>query len=71
MGGLIIAFLNSWQIAFVALATGPIIIAAGRISNVFFYRFQENLQDANDHAASVAKEVCKYVNLLWVFTYGI
>ncbi|KAL7588934.1 hypothetical protein Lser_V15G38449 [Lactuca serriola] len=68
LGGLIIAFLNCWQIAFVALATGPIIIAAGRISNVFFYRFQENLQDANDHAASVAKEALLNIRTLYAFT---
>ncbi|CAI9297900.1 unnamed protein product [Lactuca saligna] len=66
--GLVIAFLNSWQIAFLALATGPLIIAAGRISNVFFYRFQENLQDANDHAASVAKEALSNIRTLYAFT---
>ncbi|KAI3514196.1 hypothetical protein L1887_12515 [Cichorium endivia] len=68
LGGLVIAFVNCWQIAFVALATGPIIIGATGISNVFFHRFQENLQDANSHAANVAKEALSNIRTLYAFT---
>ena len=58
MGGLAIAFVNCWQIALVALATGPMVVSAGGVSNVFLLKFSESLQDAYANAAKVAEEVC-------------
>ncbi|KAL4570994.1 hypothetical protein LXL04_017744 [Taraxacum kok-saghyz] len=68
VGGLVIAFLNCWQISFVALATAPIIVGTSGISNVFYHRFQENLQEANDHSANVAKEALSNIRTLYAFT---
>ncbi|KAA8534256.1 hypothetical protein F0562_031773 [Nyssa sinensis] len=44
--GLVIGFVNCWQIALITLATGPFIVAAGGISNIFLHRLAENIQDA-------------------------
>lgn len=56
--GLIIGFVNCWQIALITLATGPFIVAAGGISNIFLHRLAENIQDAYAEAASIAEQVC-------------
>lgn len=55
--GLIIGFINCWQIALITLATGPFIVAAGGISNIFLHRLAENIQDAYAEAASIAEQV--------------
>lgn len=55
--GLIIGFINCWEIALITLATGPFIVAAGGISNIFLHRLAENIQDAYAEAASIAEQV--------------
>lgn len=55
--GLIIGFVNCWEIALITLATGPFIVAAGGISNIFLHRLAENIQDAYAEAASIAEQV--------------
>lgn len=57
VGGLIVGILNCWQIALLTLATGPLIVAAGGISNIFLHRLAENIQDAYAEAASIAEQV--------------
>ncbi|GFS34193.1 P-glycoprotein 6 [Actinidia rufa] len=55
--GLVIGFYNCWQIALITLATGPFIVAAGGISNIFLHRLAENIQDAYaEAAASIAEQ---------------
>ncbi|KAI3793371.1 hypothetical protein L1987_35990 [Smallanthus sonchifolius] len=66
--GLAIGFLNCWQIALITLATGPFIVAAGGISNIFLHRLAENIQDAYAEAASVAEQAVSYVRTLYAFT---
>ncbi|MBA0697590.1 hypothetical protein Goari_021126, partial [Gossypium aridum] len=67
-GGLIIGFVNCWQIALLTLATGPFIVAAGGISNIFLHRLAENIQDAYAEAASIAEQAVSYVRTLYAFT---
>lgn len=55
--GLVIGFVNCWQIALITLGTGPFIVAAGGISNIFLHRLAENIQDAYAEAASIAEQV--------------
>ncbi|PPD76021.1 hypothetical protein GOBAR_DD27062 [Gossypium barbadense] len=55
--GLIIGFINCWEIVLITLATGPFIVAAGGISNIFLHRLAENIQDAYAEAASVAEQM--------------
>ena len=55
--GLVVGFINCWQIALITLATGPFIVAAGGISNIFLHRLAENIQDAYAEAASIAEQV--------------
>ena len=55
--GLVIGLVNCWQIALITLATGPFIVAAGGISNIFLHRLAENIQDAYAEAASIAEQV--------------
>lgn len=55
--GLVIGFVNCWEIALITLATGPFIVAAGGISNIFLHRLAENIQDAYAEAASIAEQV--------------
>ena len=57
VGGLIVGLLNCWQIALLTLATGPLIVAAGGISNIFLHRLAENIQDAYSEAASIGEQV--------------
>ncbi|KAI3799799.1 hypothetical protein L1987_35102 [Smallanthus sonchifolius] len=66
--GLAIGFINCWQIALITLATGPFIVAAGGISNIFLHRLAENIQDAYAEAASVAEQAVSYVRTLYAFT---
>ncbi|EEC72270.1 hypothetical protein OsI_05426 [Oryza sativa Indica Group] len=67
-GGLIIGLVNCWQIALLTLATGPFIVAAGGISNIFLHRLAENIQDAYGEAASVAEQAILYIRTLYSFT---
>lgn len=67
-GGLAVGFINSWQIALVTLATGPFIVAAGGISNIFLHRLAEQIQDAYAEAASIAEQAIAYVRTLYAFT---
>ncbi|XP_026443149.1 ABC transporter B family member 20-like [Papaver somniferum] len=67
-GGLVIAVINCWQIALLTLATGPFIVAAGGISNIFLHRLAENIQDAYAEAASIAEQAISYVRTLYAFT---
>ncbi|XP_024972602.1 ABC transporter B family member 6 [Cynara cardunculus var. scolymus] len=67
-GGLAIGFINCWQIALITLATGPFIVAAGGISNIFLHRLAESIQDAYAEAAGVAEQAVSYVRTLYAFT---
>lgn len=67
-GGLVIGFVNCWQIALITLATGPFIVAAGGISNIFLHRLAENIQDAYAEAASIAEQAVSYIRTLYAFT---
>ncbi|KAI3705156.1 hypothetical protein L1987_75389 [Smallanthus sonchifolius] len=66
--GLAIGFMNCWQISLITLATGPFIVAAGGISNIFLHRLAENIQDAYAEAAGVAEQAVSYVRTLYAFT---
>ncbi|KAL8130616.1 hypothetical protein V2J09_019771 [Rumex salicifolius] len=66
--GLVIGFVNCWQIALITLATGPFIVAAGGVSNIFLHRLAENIQDAYAEAASIAEQAVSYVRTLYAFT---
>ncbi|GMI80686.1 P-glycoprotein 20, ATP-binding cassette B20 [Hibiscus trionum] len=66
--GLIIGFINCWEISLITLATGPFIVAAGGISNIFLHRLAENIQDAYAEAASVAEQAISYIRTLYAFT---
>ncbi|XWS66044.1 hypothetical protein CRYUN_Cryun05aG0166500 [Craigia yunnanensis] len=66
--GLIIGFFNCWEIALITLATGPFIVAAGGISNIFLHRLAENIQDAYAEAASIAEQAVSYSRTLYAFT---
>ncbi|XP_052204219.1 ABC transporter B family member 6-like [Diospyros lotus] len=66
--GLVIGFINCWQIALITLATGPFIVAAGGISNIFLHRLAENIQDAYAEAASIAEQAVSYIKTLYAFT---
>lgn len=57
LSGLVVGFINCWQIALITLATGPFIVAAGGVSNIFLHRLAENIQDAYAEAASIAEQV--------------
>ncbi|KAH9306018.1 hypothetical protein KI387_010422, partial [Taxus chinensis] len=67
-GGLGVGFINSWQVALLTLATGPFIVAAGGISNIFLHRLAENIQDAYAEAASIAEQAVGYIRTLYAFT---
>ncbi|GLT93115.1 hypothetical protein SLE2022_109200 [Rubroshorea leprosula] len=67
-GGLVIGFVNCWQVALITLATGPFIVAAGGVSNIFLHRLAENIQDAYAEAASIAEQQVSYVRTLYAFT---
>ncbi|XP_010260045.1 PREDICTED: ABC transporter B family member 20 [Nelumbo nucifera] len=66
--GLVIGLANCWQIALITLATGPFIVAAGGISNIFLHRLAENIQDAYAEAASIAEQAVSYIRTLYAFT---
>ncbi|GLT88988.1 hypothetical protein SLE2022_069930 [Rubroshorea leprosula] len=66
--GLAIGFVNCWQVALITLATGPFIVAAGGISNIFLHRLAENIQDAYAEAASIAEQAVSYIRTLYAFT---
>lgn len=57
VSGLVIGFINCWQIALITFAAGPFIVAAGGVSNIFLHRLAENIQDAYAEAASIAEQV--------------
>ncbi|ONK67784.1 uncharacterized protein A4U43_C05F3740 [Asparagus officinalis] len=67
-GGLVIGVINCWQIALLTLGTGPFIVAAGGISNIFLHRLAENIQDAYAEAASIAEQAISYIRTLYAFT---
>ncbi|XP_042511108.1 ABC transporter B family member 20 [Macadamia integrifolia] len=66
--GLVVGLVNCWQIALITLATGPFIVAAGGISNIFLHRLAENIQDAYAEAASIAEQAVSYIRTLYAFT---
>ncbi|KAL9265033.1 ABC transporter B family member 20-like protein, partial [Drosera capensis] len=66
--GLVFGFINCWQIALITSATGPFIVAAGGISNIFLHRLAENIQDAYAEAASIAEQAVSYARTLYAFT---
>ncbi|XP_019191856.1 PREDICTED: ABC transporter B family member 20-like [Ipomoea nil] len=66
--GLVIGIVNCWQIALLTLATGPFIVAAGGISNIFLHRLAENIQDAYAEAASIAEQAVSNIRTLYAFT---
>lgn len=75
IGGLIIGLINCWQIALLTLATGPFIVAAGGISNIFLHRLAESIQDAYAEAASIAEQVlvvvCCFLLLVGHLSYEL
>ncbi|XP_077212757.1 ABC transporter B family member 20-like [Tasmannia lanceolata] len=66
--GLVIGLINCWQIALLTLGTGPFIVAAGGISNIFLHRLAEHIQDAYAEAASIAEQAVSYIRTLYAFT---
>lgn len=68
--GLIIGFINCWEITLLTLATGPFIVAAGGVSNIFLHRLAENIQDAYAEAASIAEQV-RFPCLLTLVCYPL
>ncbi|KAF8051289.1 hypothetical protein N665_1751s0005 [Sinapis alba] len=68
ISGLVIGFINCWEIALITLATGPFIVAAGGISNIFLHRLAENIQDAYAEAAGIAEQAISYIRTLYAFT---
>lgn len=66
--GLVVGLLNCWQIALITLATGPLIVAAGGISNIFLHKLAENIQDAYAEAASIVEQALSYIRTLYAFT---
>nr|KJB76597.1 hypothetical protein B456_012G096100 [Gossypium raimondii] len=46
----------NWEIVLITLATGPFMVAAGGISNIFLHRLAKNIQDAYAEAASIAEQ---------------
>uniref|UniRef100_A0A6N2NJ32 ABC transporter B family member 20 n=1 Tax=Salix viminalis TaxID=40686 RepID=A0A6N2NJ32_SALVM len=66
--GLVIGLVNCWQIALITLATGPFIVAAGGISNIFLHRLAESIQDAYAEAAGIAEQALSYTRTLYAFT---
>lgn len=67
-GGLVIGLINCWQIALLTLGTGPFIVAAGGISNIFLQRLAENIQEAYAEAASVADQAISSIRTLYAYT---
>lgn len=67
--GLVIGFVNCWQIALITLGTGPFIVAAGGISNIFLHRLAENIQDAYAEAASIAEQVISSTHVIVCSTF--
>ncbi|KAL4189056.1 hypothetical protein AMTRI_Chr08g205090 [Amborella trichopoda] len=67
-GGLVIGMVNSWQIALLTLGSGPFIVAAGAISNIFLHRLAENIQDAYAEAAGIAEQAIAYIRTLYAFS---
>ncbi|KAH7667797.1 Xenobiotic-transporting ATPase protein [Dioscorea alata] len=67
-GGLAVGLINCWEIALLTLATGPFIVAAGGISNIFLHRLAENIQDAYAEAASIAEQAISFIRTLYAFT---
>ena len=57
LGGLVVGFISCWQVALLTLGTGPFIVAAGGISNVFLHKLAEDIQDAYAEAATIADQV--------------
>ncbi|XP_031372605.1 ABC transporter B family member 20-like [Punica granatum] len=68
LSGLVVGFVNCWQIALITLATGPFIVAAGGVSNIFLHRLAENIQDAYAEAASIAEQAVSFIRTLYAFT---
>ncbi|ONK76974.1 uncharacterized protein A4U43_C02F1820 [Asparagus officinalis] len=68
VGGIVIGLVNCWQIALLTLGTGPFIVAAGGISNIFLQRLAENIQEAYAEAASVADQAVSSIRTLYAFT---
>ena len=65
--GLVFGFVNCWQIALITLATGPFIVAAGGISNIYLHKLAEDIQDAYAEAASIAEQVfCTYLQFFTI-----
>jgi signal transduction histidine kinase len=71
VGGLVVGLINCWQITLLTLATGPLIVAAGGISNIFLHRLAENIQDAYAEAASIAEQVFVLCILLPIHCFGL
>ncbi|VVB05749.1 unnamed protein product [Arabis nemorensis] len=68
ISGLVVGFVNCWEISLITLATGPFIVAAGGISNIFLHRLAENIQDAYAEAAGIAEQAISYIRTLYAFT---
>ncbi|KAM7527834.1 hypothetical protein LguiB_031244 [Lonicera macranthoides] len=65
--GLVFGFVNCWQIALITFATGPFIVAAGGISNIFLHKLAENIQDAYAESASIAEQAVSNSRTLYAF----
>ncbi|KAJ7121945.1 hypothetical protein O6H91_Y563500 [Diphasiastrum complanatum] len=66
-GGLAVGFINKWQVSLLTLATGPFIVAAGGVSNVFLHKLAEQVQDAYSEAANIAEQAITYVRTMYAF----
>ena len=63
LGGLVVGFISCWQVALLTLGTGPFIVAAGGISNVFLHKLAEDIQDAYAEAATIAEQVFEHIHV--------
>ncbi|XP_075484020.1 ABC transporter B family member 20-like isoform X5 [Primulina tabacum] len=63
----------SEKISLITLATGPVIVAAGGISNIFLHRLAENIQDAYAEAASIAEQTRDKTTYLasWLISHAL
>ncbi|MBA0629633.1 hypothetical protein Godav_024155 [Gossypium davidsonii] len=66
--GLIIGFINCWEIVLITLATGPFIVAAGGISNQPSIRVSTVENDANIHIVFIFLQAVSYIRTLYAFT---
>lgn len=57
IAGVAVGFISCWSIALITLGTGPLILAAGIVSNLFLTRLAEHVQETYSEAAVIAEQV--------------